>query len=100
MSGRIHDLITAENFAKWAEGRMRVFDVSGDERITGNCAVAQWMRSSFGVTDPETGGLWWSLSYGSGANHKTPKWMRCVMNAYDNFERSGPALAQIARENA
>ena len=100
MSGRVHDLITAENFAKWAEGQEWVAgcDDTGEESIIESCVIARWLQS-LGFTHARMG----TVDFGLDAdrlNHPAPRWMQKVALKYDCSERSGPALAKIARENA
>ena len=98
MSGRIHDLITAENFAKWAEGRPRVHCWLEDGQLSMvGCAIVQFIRS-VGFERPYMGRRFWSM--GRTSTSIAPAWATAVATAYDARERSGPVLAKIARENA
>ena len=97
MSGRIHDLVTAENFAKWAEERDVV---PGTACHTLLCVLAQWVMS-LGFSNPRFDIDGYRLDDERGPSYAVPCWMVGVMEAFDNEgETSGPALAKIARENA
>ena len=105
MSGRIHDLITAENFAKWAEGRDVIPDPIGDlnsmvgvSTYVTSCAIAQYL-SGIGFTKAGCTAVGYGVA-GNANEHVAPGWMKAVAVAFDSGCRSGPALAQIARENA
>jgi hypothetical protein len=95
MSGRVHDLITAENFAKWAEEQRTVRNSAG--RHTASCVVAQFLKAT-GFPEAECGWTCWFPVPDS--DPVNAPWMHRVTVAYDNGLRSGPALAKIARENA
>ena len=106
MSGRIHDLITAENFAKWAEGRGWICQTTEPaDGIGFGCAGAQFLQS-LGFQRPLVGSTHFACEVPRGINpfhllqDKHPRWLRKVVIAWDKGQRSGPALAKIARENA
>jgi hypothetical protein len=96
MSGRIHDLINAENFAKWAEERGTMTQT--DPHPCCGCATAQFLQS-LGVREPNV--TWFNVS-GDGVEllPNIPRWLHRVLAAWSHDQRSGPALAKIARENA
>ena len=98
MSGRVFDLITAENFAKWAEEQPKIHCWLADDKMsTVGCAIVQFVRS-VGFQHPYMGRRFWSMD--RKVNSEAPAWATAVAEAYDGRERSGPALAKIARENA
>ena len=96
MSGRVHDLITAENFAKWAEGRERIKLVPGP--LFALCAVEQFLSDS-GWPDCFVSRTTYRLVSGPD-REPSPWWIQKIVDAFDNNVESGPALAKIARENA
>ena|SRR3990167_6607275 len=93
MAGRVHDLINAENFAKWAEGHGFI---SGTRCESSTCALAQWLNS-LGFHRALVGMSTLFLDPMAPAGH-THLWMRNIVQAFDSGERSGPALAKIARD--
>jgi hypothetical protein len=99
MSGRVHDLITAENFAKWAEERpfIEVCAVG----VPFACAGAQFLWS-LGLTGAYVNPGYWGETLNAHIRHahESPRWMNAIVDAFDRGTRSGPALAKIARENA
>ena len=94
MAGRVHDLITAENFAKWARKRPTIHVARRKYRAYG-CAVA---RSLWDAGFPN--GFVNRTTWGRDFNNKcrAPQWVTHVVDAFDSGERSGPALAAIARD--
>ncbi len=95
MAGRVHDLITAENFAKWAEERECVADCRG--AVLYSCVLARWLQS-LGFADACMGMFYFGVD--GLLNRPAPEWMRRVAQHYDYGQRSGPALAKIARSAA
>lgn len=98
MSGRIHDQITAENFAKWAEQHDHLID--RHENTTLGCAAAQFL-CSLGFLHPSVGNAAyfsdWSF-FGDSVRTSSPHWMREVVMAWDAGQRSGSEFARIARD--
>lgn len=100
MSGRVHDLVTAENFAKWAEERKIIrMPARCAATWTDGCAVAQWLQS-VGFPEANVGNTAWRETLKPESGCHLAIWMDDVTSAYDNGERSGPALAAIARRYA
>ena len=105
MSGRVFDLITAENFAKWAEGRGELRQMTHESAVGYGCAGAQFLQS-LGFARPVVGVLGYACEVPPGmaaydvTQSASPGWLYAVVRAWDDGERSGPALAKIARENA
>ena len=97
MSGRVHDLITAENFAKWAEERASIDRVPG--RTGDICAMARFFQH-LGFPNAHMGQCTYLLNGLTGEAIVAARWMCLVVRAFDHGERSGPALAKLARENA
>ena len=93
MAGRVHDLINAENFAKWAEERERI-ECNSYYRSQG-CAVAQFL-TAIGFRAVCMAGPFYRVD---GTAYTAPAWMYEVAMRFDLFtERRGPVLAKIARD--
>ena len=106
MSGRVFDLITAENFAKWAEERGELWQTTGLKQGIGRgCAGAQFLQS-LGFQHPVVSCISYACDVPPGtdwreaARVELQRWFYAVVSAWDKGQRSGPALAKIARENA
>ena len=102
MAGRVHDMINAENFARWAEERP-VIDPN-HTRATCSCALSQFLRAHGFPYAASNDSSWCEVGETSSGiyRHEGPHinelWQTAIVRAYDSGERSGPALAAIARD--